>query len=81
MSEFNKLSRRKKCKFFATRRITVGKISQYVNGQFVDYFVGKIGGKIISRNDEYKFTNREDAINLALWFKKDCQKEINNAHD
>lgn len=81
MSEFNKLSRHKKCEFFATRRITVGKISQYVDGKFVDYFVGKIGGKIISRNNEYKFTNKEDAKNLALWFRNDCKKELENAHD
>ena len=76
MMNFNKLSKSQRCAFFATRRITVGKISQYIDRKFVDFYVGKIGGKIISRDNIYKFDNPEDAKKIAVWFKKDCKKEI-----
>ena len=78
--DFNSLSFDEKVKFFATRRITVGKISQYRKRMFVDFFVGKIGGKIISQNGRYKFSKESDARKLAKRYKNDCKKLLTPPH-
>ncbi|MGJ8680482.1 hypothetical protein [Paraglaciecola sp.] len=56
-------------------RASAGKITQIVNGAFVDYWVGKLRGKFVKIGDEFKFNNKQDAINLARRYREDCKQE------
>lgn len=63
--------------FYATaKRARVGTIGKIEDGNFVDYFVGKLRGKIVSKDDRtYKFVSKTDALNCARDFRKNCRTD------
>lgn len=65
-----------KLKFYATGRPTVGTLSQIVDGEFVDYFVGKVRSIIVTnKNGEYKFNDTKSALQCAIEFRNNCRKD------
>ena len=59
-------------------RATAQKITQVVDGDLVDFWVGKLRGVCVKMGDQFKFKHKEDALNLARKFRQDC---INEAKD
>jgi hypothetical protein len=67
-------------RWFAGGHVTVGTISQFIRGDFVTFFVGKLRGIIVGSKKRYKFKTAEGARRHALHFKKTCQrKAVKNA--
>lgn len=62
---------KQKVLYYATApRATIGQISQIVNGDIVDFFVGKLRGIIVSTPDSrYKFGTPEEAKVCAITFR------------
>jgi len=59
--------------FFArARRTTVGTITQIIDGNFKNFFVGKLRGLIVSRigDDQYKFDSKAEAKACAIGFRE-----------
>lgn len=63
--------------YYATaKRITVGTIHQFIDGDFKRFFVGKLRGRIVSRigDGQYKFDNKDDAYECAAGFRDNSKK-------
>ena len=63
--------------YYATaKRITVGTIHQFIDGNFTRFFVGKLRGRIVSRPEDgqYKFADKESAYLAADAFRADAKK-------
>jgi len=56
-------------------RATAGKLTQFIDGNFVDYWAGRLRGVFVKIGDEFKFNNKQDAINLAKRYRQDCINE------
>lgn len=56
-------------------RATAGKLTQYENGNFVDYWAGRLRGVFVKMGDEFKFNNKQDALDLARRYKASCIAE------
>lgn len=73
-----KLSRKQKlrARWFAGGRTTVGQISIYNGMNFVDFFVGKLRGQIVScpENNNFKWLTRQAAWNCAVRFRDHARK-------
>lgn len=64
-------------RFFAfAPRVTVGTITQIVDGDFKKFFVGKLRGRIVSRigDDQYKFDSEAEARACAIGFRDHSRK-------
>ena len=63
--------------YFATaKRIDTQVISQYIDGDFINFYVGKLRGKIVGGKDTYKFKEKADAISNARNFRQSCIDEL-----
>ena len=59
------------------RKVAVGRITQLVGGNFRSYWVGKLRGMIVSRDDgEYRFETEEDARAAAEQFLARCRAAL-----
>lgn len=62
--------------YATAKRITTGRISQIVDGDFKSYWVGKLRGMIVSRSDgEYRFDTESDAYAAAHEFRERCREK------
>jgi hypothetical protein len=68
-------ARLQRARWFAGGHATVGTIDQFIHGEFVTFFVGKLRGIIVGSKRRYKFKTPAGARRHALRFKKLCQKE------
>lgn len=70
-TNINELAYEDKVLFFAmAKRATVGQIGQIVDGNIVNFYVGKLRGMIVTGTDgQYKFGQREDAMACAKEFR------------
>lgn len=77
MDNSENMNNSEKLLFYAlAKRATTGVISQIVGGRIVDYFVGKLNGKIVSdENDEYKFYTKDYALKCARDFRARCKRD------
>jgi len=66
------LTRRQRAAVFATGRVTTGKVSTYSkrSRRFIDWWVGKVGGAIVTdRRGYWKHKTEATARRAAAWFK------------
>lgn len=56
-------------------RATAGKITNLVDGDFVTYWAGRLRGVFVKLGDDFKFDNKEDALNLARRYRQECINE------
>ena len=74
--ESDEMNYEQKLKHYATaKRITTGIIQQFVGEELVKFHVGKLRGKIVGGNDNYKFSTKEEAYKCAYDFRESCRKE------
>lgn len=65
--------------YYATApRATAGKLTQYVDGDFVTYWAGRLRGVFVKIGDEFKFDNKEDALEFARRYRQECIEEANS---
>lgn len=77
MVKTDNMTYEEKLEYYATaKRITVGTISQLIDGKFKKFFVGKLHGKIVSRvgDDQYKFEKVGEALACARGFRDHCKE-------
>jgi hypothetical protein len=56
-------------------RATAGKLTQYIDGDFVTYWVGRLRGVFVKIGDDFKFDNKADALALARRYREECVTE------
>jgi len=62
--------------YYATApRATAGTITQYVDGDFVTYWAGRLRGVFVKSGDQFKFDNKQEALALARRFRQECVEE------
>lgn len=59
-------------------RATAGRLSQYIDGNFVDYWAGKLRGKFVSLEGQWKFKTKAEALELARKYRQLCIDEAKN---
>ena len=71
------MTKREKIKFYATApRAYAATISQIEDGDFVQYWVGKLRGRIVSyKGQQYKFKTKDEAIECARRFRQSCRDD------
>lgn len=67
----DRLAYKEKVLFFANaKRATVGQIGQIIDGDIVNFHVGKLRGMIVTRSDgQFKFDNKAEALACAKDFR------------
>lgn len=66
-----------KVEYYATaKRITTGVIQQFVNGELTRFHVGKLRGKIVGSETNYKFKTKGEAYQCAYDFRESCRREL-----
>jgi len=62
--------------FYATaKKATAGIISQIENGDFVNYWCGKLRGKFVQVGTDWKAATKQQAIESARLFREQCRTE------
>jgi hypothetical protein len=56
-------------------RATAGKLTQLIDGNFITFWAGKLRGVFVKLGDDFKFDNKEDALNLARKYRQECINE------
>jgi hypothetical protein len=56
-------------------RASAGIISQIQNGDFVNYWCGKLRGKFVQVGPSWKAATRQQAIESARQFREQCRTE------
>ncbi len=56
-------------------RATAGKITQIIDGNFVDFWAGRLRGVFVSMGGEWKFKTKDEAIELARKYRQGCIDE------
>ena len=56
-------------------KATAGIISQIENGNFVDYWCGKLRGKFVQVGPTWKATTKAQALATARLFREQCMAE------
>ena len=62
--------------YYATApRATAAEVSQIIDGNFVCGWAGKLRGKLVKLGDEFRFSTKEEAIDLARRYRQACREE------
>lgn len=62
--------------FYATaKKATAAIISQIENGDFVNYWCGKLRGKFVQVGPDWKAATKQQAIESARLFREQCRTE------
>ena len=68
-------SKKERAKFYAEApRATAGRISQIEGGKFVDFWVGKLRGRVVSMNDGWRWATKDEALDCARRFRENAKK-------
>jgi hypothetical protein len=56
-------------------RATAGKITQFIDGDFVTFWAGRLRGVFVKIGNDFKFESKEDALALARRYRQECIDE------
>ena len=59
--------------YYGTGRATVGEIQQFIDGELVRFYVGRLRGKFVGPKDNFKFKTKEEALKCASDFRENCR--------
>lgn len=69
--EFKKLTYNEQVKLLAKSRLTVGRLTQIEDGNFVDYYMIRLAGlNFYSLDNRYKFDTKEEALEQGKKLKE-----------
>jgi len=63
-------------KWFAGGNVTIGTLSQVVEGELKSFFVGKVRGTIIPHGGKFMFDTEAEARSVAVAFRDKCRLEV-----
>ena len=66
-----------KLKFYASaKRATAIQIHKVEEGDFVPYWIGRLNGKNVTMNSDWKHKTREQAVDDGRRFRESCRSEL-----
>ncbi len=70
------MTENEKIVYYASGRVTVGHIQQFIDGELVRFFVGRLRGKYVGPKDDFKFDTPEEARQCAINFRQKCRDDM-----
>ena len=59
----------------SAKRVTAQKITQYIDGNFISKWAGRVRGVFVKEGDRFKFETKSEALEFAREWRDRAKKE------